>query len=145
MVVQYELSGTTSATGLNPSVMNCSNSDNRNTETNETVKPACKQYEIARRNREVLPEPVCSRCEMTAEEHKELGLSMLQLHHVVALKDGGHPIDPSSLITLCKFCHDWWHKYCEPFGRAWSANLNSEYAYSILKSRYFQFGLKLHQ
>lgn len=92
----------------------------------EEVTRARKQYELARRNRKVVPDCECSRCHMTAEEHASLGLSKLQLHHVVAIKDGGHPTDPSNLITLCKFCHDWWHKYCELFGIEWSEYNKSE-------------------
>ncbi|WP_370586787.1 HNH endonuclease signature motif containing protein [Synechococcus sp. PROS-9-1] len=92
----------------------------------DEVKVARKQYELARRNKKVVPAPVCSRCGMTLEEHQALGLANLQLHHVTALRDGGHPTDPSNLITLCKFCHDWWHKYCEPFGRDWSEFMRDE-------------------
>lgn len=92
----------------------------------DAVKKARKQYELARRNRKVVSAPVCSRCGMTEEEHRSFGNASLQLHHVIALKDGGHPTDPENLITLCKFCHDWWHKYCEPFDRDWDEFMTSE-------------------
>ena len=95
----------------------------------EEVTRARKQYELARRNRKVTPDPQCCRCGMTEQEHLGLGLSKLQLHHIEAIKDGGHPTDPSNLITLCKFCHDWWHKYCEPFGIEWPQYINEEPAH----------------
>jgi 5-methylcytosine-specific restriction endonuclease McrA len=58
---------------------------------------------------------------MTLEEHNRLGLRNLQLHHIKALRDGGHPTDKENLITLCKFCHDGWHKYAEVFGVSWES------------------------
>lgn len=54
----------------------------------------------------------CSRCHMTQEEHAPLK-GRLQLHHVVAIRDGGHPTDPSNLQTLCYFCHREWHTWWE--------------------------------
>lgn len=56
---------------------------------------------------------------MTQAEHEQLGNRSLQQHHIVALKDGGHPTDRSNLITLCKFCHDDWHKFAEKFDVPW--------------------------
>ena len=85
----------------------------------DEVRVARKQYELARRNRKVVPAPCCKRCGMTEEEHRSFGYSSLQLHHIVALSDGGHPTDPANLITLCKFCHDGWHKYAEVFEVPW--------------------------
>ena len=85
----------------------------------EEVRKARKQYELARRNRKVVPDPCCKRCGLTAEEHRDFGYSSLQLHHIVPLSEGGHPTDPENLITLCKFCHDHWHKFAEVFDVPW--------------------------
>lgn len=54
----------------------------------------------------------CRRCHITQAEHAPLK-GKLQLHHVVAIRDGGHPTDPSNLLTLCYFCHREWHTWFE--------------------------------
>ena len=54
----------------------------------------------------------CRRCHITQEEHAPLK-GNLQLHHVRAIRDGGHPTDRSNLQTLCYFCHREWHTFWE--------------------------------
>jgi len=58
------------------------------------------------------PDAQCRRCGMTQEEHGPLR-GTLQKHHLVAVRDGGHPTDPSNLFTLCHYCHKEWHTFWE--------------------------------
>eukprot|EP00966_Prymnesium_polylepis_P171323 3960356-Prymnesium_polylepis.1 len=62
--------------------------------------------------RAIPPDPLCRRCGMVQEEHWPLH-GTLQKHHIIALRDGGHPTDPSNLYTLCQYCHREWHLYWE--------------------------------
>ena len=62
----------------------------------------------------------CRRCGMGANEHALLGCGRLQKHHVIAIRDGGHPHDPANLHTLCHFCHREWHTWWEDH-HEWSA------------------------
>ena len=68
------------------------------------VKEARKRFELAKRNGKLHMGSVCSRCGDT---------DRLSLHHVVPLKDGGDPVDPSNLATLCHYCHREWHVFWE--------------------------------
>ena len=61
----------------------------------------------------VRPDTQCRRCGMTDYEHRQYAGGQLEKHHVVALRDGGHPTDPSNLHTLCYFCHKEWHTWWE--------------------------------
>eukprot|EP00966_Prymnesium_polylepis_P147424 3405312-Prymnesium_polylepis.1 len=62
--------------------------------------------------RAVPPDSLCRRCGMSQEEHTPLH-GKLQKHHIIALRDGGHPTDRSNLYTLCQYCHREWHLYWE--------------------------------
>lgn len=56
----------------------------------------------------------CCRCGMTAEEHREYGYGQLQVHHRRSIRELGEKAnDPKNYDTLCKFCHDEWHKFAE--------------------------------
>lgn len=62
----------------------------------------------------------CQRCGMTQQEHNDLGKSKLQIHHIRSIKELGMAAnDPSNYHTLCKPCHDEWHKFWELAGRSY--------------------------
>jgi len=71
----------------------------------------------------------CLRCGMTQEEHTRLfehnphGQS-LEKHHIVPIREGGHPTDPSNLLTLCHMCHGEWHQFWEHVS-TWEAYMAS--------------------
>ena len=81
-------------------------------------QPPVRRKEILRGDagRELADMPVdhqCRRCGMSQDDHTQFGKGKLQLHHLVAIRDGGHPSDPSNLHTLCYFCHQEWHTWWE--------------------------------
>lgn len=47
------------------------------------------------RERILFNQPLCARCGSVAED----------VHHLVDLKDGGDPYDPTNLEPLCHACH----------------------------------------
>ena len=53
----------------------------------------------------VVADVKCHRCGITQEEHASYKRGPLQKDHIIALRDGGCPSDPSNLQTLCYFCH----------------------------------------
>ena len=53
----------------------------------------------------VVADVKCHRCGITQEEHASYKRGPLQKDHIIAIRDGGHPSDPSNLQTLCYFCH----------------------------------------
>lgn len=55
----------------------------------------------------------CRRCGIDLDELAQLGRGSLEKHHVIAVRDGGHPHDPGNLHTLCYFCHREWHTWWE--------------------------------
>ena len=50
-----------------------------------------------------------------ASQGDEPRSTALEKHHIVAIKDGGPPSDPSNLITLCYMCHSEWHVFFERY------------------------------
>ena len=58
-------------------------------------------------------ETCCRRCHMDQDEHKQMRGVSLNKHHIIAVRDGGHPTDPENLATLCYFCHQEWHEFWE--------------------------------
>ena len=49
---------------------------------------------------------------------------VLEVHHVVALRDGGAPYDLANLVTLCRACHlEAHHGRVSPAEAAWRAFL----------------------
>ena len=79
------------------------------------VKRARSRFETQKRMKKLRPDTVCKRCGMSLEEHNALGKGQLQMHHVHAIEDGGDPVDPENIHTLCYFCHKEWHTYWETF------------------------------
>lgn len=80
------------------------------------VKKARKQFERTRPK----PKAVCDRCGMTAEEHKTLGKSSLQIHHVEAIREVGSRANRAdNYVTLDYYCHREWHTFWEPLGLSW--------------------------
>jgi len=78
------------------------------------VRKARKQFERIRPK----PASCCDRCGMTQEEHNALGYSKLQIHHIESIKSIGSAANrPDNYQTLCKPCHDEWHKFWELAGR----------------------------
>lgn len=69
--------------------------------TRDAAMPLAAKFKYAK----VRAEACCRRCHMDAEEHAEMGHGQLQKHHIVSLRDGGHPTDRDNLVTLCFFCH----------------------------------------
>ena len=63
--------------------------------------------------RKAKAEPQCRRCGITREEHLQIKRGPLEKHHVVPIVQGGHPSDPSNMLTLCYFCHKEWHTWWE--------------------------------
>ena len=59
-------------------------------------------------------EPQCRRCGISKDELAPFDRG-LEKHHVIAIADGGHPSDPSNLLTLCYFCHREWHTWWEGY------------------------------
>lgn len=57
---------------------------------------------------------------MSQEEHNALGKGKLQIHHIRPIRELGMAAnDPSNFHTLCKPCHDEWHKFWELAGRSY--------------------------
>ena len=62
----------------------------------------------------------CARCHMTQEQHNQYGYKQLQVHHRVPIRDAGSAANnPNNYDTLCKFCHDEWHKFAEKAGMSY--------------------------
>lgn len=80
------------------------------------VTKARKEFE----RRKPKPKTVCDRCGMTVEEHKALGKSNLQIHHVEAIKDVGSAANrEDNYVSLTYWCHREWHTFWEPLGLSW--------------------------
>ena len=77
----------------------------------EEVRKARKQFDSQSK---LHRKACCERCGMTLEEHNRYGYGQLQVHHKLPIKElGAAANDPTNYHTLCKFCHDGWHKFAE--------------------------------
>lgn len=80
----------------------------------EEVKKARKEFDKVSKYHRA---DRCVRCQMTEEQHNRYGYKQLQVHHRVPIRElGSKANDPSNYDTLCKFCHDEWHKFAEKLG-----------------------------
>jgi 5-methylcytosine-specific restriction endonuclease McrA len=89
----------------------------------EEVRKARKAFDRSRPK----PAACCQRCGMTQEEHIALGRSSLQIHHIRPIRELGMAANnPSNYHTLCKPCHDEWHKFWELAGKEYEDFFEAE-------------------
>jgi predicted HNH restriction endonuclease len=99
----------------------------------ESVKEARKAFDKVSKYHRA---PCCARCGMTAAEHLEYGYGQLQVHHKQPIRElGSAANDPKNYDTLCKFCHDEWHKFAEKLSMSYGEWFKLEPFLNQLKAK----------